>query len=111
MLHFLMVLNARDFASRPTNQSGPHVAGPRLEANDLQGQWLEEQVTTQRDPKESKYPIGRLQKCMFRNVYLFRGSGGLLPLTLANKTSLWMMSGKRFRRSVSIVIVCTKGPF
>ena len=53
---------------------------------------------------------GHLQKCMFPNVYFFRGSGGLLPLTLANKTSLRMMSGKRFRRSVSPVTVCKKGP-
>ena len=28
---------------------------------------------------------------MFPNVYFIRGSGGLLPLTLANKTSLRMM--------------------
>ena len=31
-------------------------------------------------------PKGRLQKCMFPNVYFFRGSGGLRPLTLANKS-------------------------
>lgn len=46
---------------------------------------------------------------MFPNVYFFQGSGGLLPLTLANKTSLRMMSEKSLRRSVSPVTVCKKG--